>query len=420
MLAYSGGLDSTVLFHQLIKLKNEYTSIEFRTIHINHNMHPKSDQWSIFCQKICKNYDIDIVIDNIPYLKKNIYGIEADLRNARYTIIKKHLKQKEILLTAHHLNDQCETFFLALKRGSGPTGLSCMPYKKNIGNNIHCRPLLMINKQAILHWAYENKLNWLSDPNNKNIKFDRNFLREIIIPKIEKKWPFFIKNLNRSIQLCNNEKKILNEFTIKKFNNCLSSNGSLSINNLNQYNTTMINLILRHWIKFHKQEVPSYQNTNNIYKKIISINNHDNACIQFQKYEIRRYRNHLYLIIIQNKINNLILFWKNHHKPLILPNKIGMLRKNKYGNNLPKPNLKEIINIRFKIESKTKIKINNKTKMIKKLWQNIGIPIWERKKIPLIYYNNFFITALGYFINQDHNLKKRQTWNISWENYIKK
>ncbi|WP_367679661.1 tRNA lysidine(34) synthetase TilS [Buchnera aphidicola] len=401
----------------IYSFKKKNHTIKFRAIHINHNYDKNSNQWSIFCKNICEKYDVECIIQSIPNYKKNVYGIEAYFRIERYKAIQKNLLKSEILLTAHHLNDQLETFLLALKRGSGPTGLSSMPYIKKIGANIHCRPLLYVTKQEIKNWAINQKLSWLSDSSNQNIKFDRNFIRHQILPKIEKKWPFFIKNSMRSIKLINEENIILNQFTYKIFNKYLCSNGSLNIIDINRYNETMRNLILRHWIKFHHQEMPSYHKINMIYNELILMPNSINPKLQFHKFEIIRYKTFIYILPIMKKINNLIIFWKNYNKPLILPNQLGIIQSNLYGNNLPIPHSNEIVNIRFQADKKC-INQNHKFIEIKKIWQKMRIPPWERKRIPMIYYNNHFITALGYYTSHSKILLNRKKWCLSWYNHI--
>ena len=211
LLSYSGGLDSTVLLHLLLKLKKKI-NIYFRAIHINHKLHIDSDAWSNHCKKECQKYDIPLIIENINLDKKN--NLESKARSMRYQAIYKNVLPKEIILTAHNLNDQCETFLLAVKRGSGPKGLSSMATYKNTGDIIHIRPLLNIDRDEIKKWAVENKLKWIEDHSNLDTYYDRNFLRQKIIPILKERWPYFIKNCTRSAKLCCEQEKILNDFSI--------------------------------------------------------------------------------------------------------------------------------------------------------------------------------------------------------------
>lgn len=296
-----------------------------------------------------------------------------------------------------------------------------MPQKKYLGNNIHYRPLLDITKQEILDWAKLNKLNWITDPLNHNINLDRNFIRNIILPQIEEKWFFFTKNCIRSIKLCNDEQKLLQKLSFNEFSIRYNDNGSLNINHFNKKKENIRNIILRHWLSKHKKKMLSYKNIQNIYDKIICANEKHRPVLQFKTYEIQRYKKRIYILPIKKNIDHLILFWKNLNIPLILPNQLGILKKNIHGIILPLPHNKDLINIRFITDKKINISKQKPMKQIKKIWQTNNIPPWERKQIPLLYYNNNFISALGYTnCYYKKYISKQPYWSISWYNIIKK
>ncbi|XAJ76678.1 tRNA lysidine(34) synthetase TilS [Buchnera aphidicola (Astegopteryx bambusae)] len=148
LIAYSGGLDSTVLLHQFIKLKKKILNkIKIRAIHINHNISKFSQLWENHCYKECKKNNITFISEKIN--KKFKKNLENSLREYRYKIIKKKLLKNEIIVTGHHLDDQCETLLLSLKRGSGPNGLSCMKKLTKFGNDkqLLIRPFINIKKK---------------------------------------------------------------------------------------------------------------------------------------------------------------------------------------------------------------------------------------------------------------------------------
>ncbi|CAL4042156.1 tRNA(Ile)-lysidine synthase [Buchnera aphidicola (Tetraneura ulmi)] len=420
LIAYSGGIDSTVLLYKFIFLKRKDRKIKFRVIHINHSVQKESYNWSQFCENICKKEKINIIIKKIKnnYIKK--YGLEADLRKQRYKEIKKEIKKNEILLTAHNLDDQCETFFLALKRGSGPTGLSSMPYKKNIGKNLHIRPFLNVTKKKITQWAVEKKLTWIEDPSNKNIKNDRNFIRKKIIPLFESRWNFFKNTCYRSIKICSKEKKILEDLTKKTINKKIQKNKSLNIDGFENLKKTFIYLILRNWISLHKKKNPSYKMITQIYKKVILMPQNTNPVLLFKTYKICRYKKSIYIIDKKKENKNIILFWKNTSKPLVLPNELGLLKTKKINNKETKTsinkNKKLLINIRFLIKNQTVFCIkNNKKTTIKNFWNENNIPIWNRTKIPFLYFNNKFIIAFNHFSSFKKKTTLKKYFNIYWE-----
>ncbi|MBZ2279633.1 tRNA lysidine(34) synthetase TilS, partial [Buchnera aphidicola] len=115
---------------------------------------------------------------------------------------------------------------------------------------------------------------------------------------------------------------------------------------------------------------------------------------------------------------NTILFWHNSQKYLILPNQLGILEKNTHGTSLPMPQENELINIRFQYEGLISIQGRHKTRKIKKIWQEKKIPPWLRNNVPLLFYNNSFISAIGVFIINIKN-KNKKRWSLSWINKIK-
>lgn len=340
------------------------------------------------------------------------------MRIKRYNLIYKHLYFDEILLTGHHLNDQCETLILALKRGSGPTGISGMSKKNNLGEKKIIRPLLKETKKELKKWAQKNNLTWIKDFSNYNINHDRNFIRHKIIPILEKRWPFFLRNCFRTTTICKQEVKLKNIFLEKKIKNFINSSNDLNIKKFNQMPKEIVKELIRYWILSKNVKAPSYKIIKCIYKEVIFSKKDANPKIIIQKNTIRRYKNFLYFIKNQEKINNILLFWHDTEKKINLPNNLGYLVKNNQGIKIPAPKKSQLINIRFQHEGKILILGRDKRRKMKKIWQEHNVPPWFRNQIPLLFYDDYFISALGIFtvINEK---KYKNSWRISWINKIK-
>ncbi|QJC36104.1 tRNA lysidine(34) synthetase TilS [Enterobacteriaceae endosymbiont of Donacia cincticornis] len=399
LLAYSGGIDSTVLLYNLVKLREKYPLI-IRAIHINHNLHKKSDDWMKFCFLNCKKLNVLFIHKNI-YINKN-NNIEENARKKRYQIFKKIIKDNEILVTAHNLDEQCETFFLFLKRGSGPKGLSSMSTITMINNFKIFRPFLNISKNEIFNYAIKKKINWIEDPSNKDIKYDRNFLRNIILPKIINRWPFFQKNLARSIKNYDEQEKLLCDLMKPVLIKLIQKNNSLFISPLYSFKENKRNFIIRKWIEYNKYYyLPSRKLLNIIWNEIICCKNNNNPQIKIGEYSIRKYKNYLFCIKYFPNLKNNILIWNDFKKSLILPNKLGKLTILYHENNkkkithIKKPENKEIVYIKFNNPTE-KYYFNNSEykKNINNIWKNLNIPKWEREQIPLLFYNEKLIAEL--------------------------
>lgn len=414
LIAYSGGLDSTVLLHQLIYIRNNYNlNFNLRAIHINHRINDFSELWAQHCLKQCNEWKISLTT-KIVNIKNNKIGIEASAREARYNAFCKILKEKEVLLTAHHINDQCETFFLALKRGSGLLGLSSMPEIRNICNNkILLRPFLNNSHQQIKNWGEKYKLNWINDQSNMNIKFDRNFLRNKVLPTIYNRWPYFCKSVYRSALICREQEKLLNSLLLKTLNKLIEKDGSLKIDFFKNINDIYRRALLRRWIILTINIIPSYKVIALIWKELINSRKDASPKINLGKYEIRRYKNKIYLIPVLPSLKNLVITWNKPWKELILPQKIGILKIfNKRIKNqiIRKPNVDEEVTIRFCYNS---CKEKNIKKKIKKIWQIFSVPVWQRSRIPMIFYNEKLISIIGMMITKNGYCKEKYGWNIT-------
>ncbi|CUR53850.1 tRNA(Ile)-lysidine synthase [Serratia symbiotica] len=414
LLAFSGGLDSTVLLHLLVQLRNKYLNFELRAVHINHELNINSNIWVNYCKKQCFFLKVPLIIKKVK-INKNLGGIEAAARNARYTAFNLILKTHEILITAQHLDDQSETFFLALKRGSGISGLSSMALKREFGNNILLRPLINFTHKSLKIYAKKNKLSWINDDSNKNLRFDRNFLRLQILPLLNCRWPYFSSSVARSANFCAEQKQLLNELLIDKLNNLLETDNSLCINGLMKYSLICRFALLRHWCIYNHVTPPSYKQLQNIFKEVIFSRIDAQPCLRLGSYQIRRFQNRLYLLYKMENLYNISLNW-SRKLPLILPDKLGTLISNQGNFCLRAPNFMQSVNIRFNAKGHFHIIGRTHSRSIKKIWQELHLPPWLRNRIPLIYYDNQLIAAINIFICKEGQiLDKKKSWCVHWK-----
>ncbi len=414
LIGFSGGIDSTVLLYIMYKLKKK-NNFNIRVIHINHNIHTKCKIWEKHCIKICNKLKIKLIIKNI-ILNNKFSNLESELRKNRYRLYNENIIKNEILLTAHHLNDQCETILLALKRGSGLKGITGINKIMKFKNKIFIRPLLNISKKDINKYALKHNLKWINDPNNKNINLDRNYLRIKIIPKLLNRWPFFLKTINRSSEICFNQENLIKNLLKNKFNYVLEKNNSLNIIKINKLSKEEKIFILRKWINLNNHKMISFKLINLLCSFIKKEQN--NFQLSLGKYFIKIYNKHIFLIENYKIINPKIFLWNKEKKYFILPNKIGFLyiKKKTKKNLVRKPYKNELIYIKFQtndlIKRKGKIK-----KKIKKIFKEIKVNPWERKNTPVIYYNDNPIISPNLFITEKSIPKNKEYWSINFKKF---
>ncbi|MET0718438.1 MAG: tRNA lysidine(34) synthetase TilS [Pseudoxanthomonas sp.] len=188
LVALSGGLDSTVLLHALVQ--DPHSRVQgLRAVHVDHGLHPSAHEWADHCANFCNSIGVPLTMVKVGVERDGGEGLEAAARRARYAAFENLLTRGEILVTAHHRDDQAETFLLRALRGSGPDGLAAMRPRRAFGLGEHWRPLLETGRDALLAYANQHGLGWIEDPSNEDLHHDRNFLRQRILPLLRQRWP---------------------------------------------------------------------------------------------------------------------------------------------------------------------------------------------------------------------------------------
>ena len=213
VLAVSGGVDSVVLGHLL-----HQGGFNFELAHCNFNLRGKdSNADEKFCVELAKKLNVKIYIEKFDvknYCKVNKVSTQMAARELRYNWFEKLLKEKKIdyLLTAHHANDTVETVLINMLRGTGIKGLTGIPEKS--GKTI--RPLLIFRREEIDTYSKHNKLKFRVDKSNLDDKYDRNFLRLNIVPKLKKLHPNLENTITENTKIFKQEADIINDFLTQK------------------------------------------------------------------------------------------------------------------------------------------------------------------------------------------------------------
>ncbi len=222
-VAVSGGPDSLALA-ALSKAYSYKSKTKFHYVLVNHNIRKNSFQEAKRVKKLLKKNDINLhVISNKIKIAKNI---QAQARTIRYEILSKHSKKNKIniIMTAHNLEDQVETFFIRLSRGSGLKGLSAMNTLSKIGKDLYLyRPLLDIKKTTLIKISKKIFGKYIKDPSNKNLKFLRTKVRNLKKP-LEKSGIAYDQIL-RSINNLALSKKTLDDYLSQIFKQVIKKRG---------------------------------------------------------------------------------------------------------------------------------------------------------------------------------------------------
>ena len=190
-VALSGGIDSVTLLHQLRDRG------PVAAVHVHHGLSPNADRWAAFCRRLCKRLDVPLTVRKVKVVKRG-QGLEAAAREARYEVFAK--VDAECIALGHNLDDQAETVLMNLLRGAGRRGASGMPRESRFRGKTLLRPLLEVPREAIEAYARRHRLAWIEDESNADESLTRNFVRRRLGPLLEGRFPGWKQALGRAAQ----------------------------------------------------------------------------------------------------------------------------------------------------------------------------------------------------------------------------
>lgn len=411
VIAYSGGVDSQVLLHAIALLSHKKHILNSITVcHVNHGLSKNANTWQLFAQQTCLELEIPLKICQVNVKAKPQQSLEALARDARYHALQSINTTSSLILTGHHSDDQAETFLLALKRGSGLKGLSAMANESKLGKDLLVRPLLTITRSQILDYAQKQQLSWIEDESNLDTCFDRNFIRNDVMPLLSARWPSIVNTINRSSEHCKEGQLLLDELAAEDLSLCQHDCNSLSVEPLNQLSQARFNNLIRFFLSQHHCLMPS---TEQLIQLRLQLNAADDKSPEVKVGDnfFRRFKGALYLTAQFEDINH----WQaeldlaNKESCIELPDHLGKLHLTKVALNeltnesqvIVLPDEIRKVTIRFSHNNPTCLpEYRNRSRSLKKILQELNIPPWLRKRVPFLFYGDELVAAIGYFVCQ--------------------
>lgn len=205
-VAFSGGPDSHALLHALASTRGELSG-PLRAVHVNHRLRPQADSWAVHCDSVCRSLAIPLAVHTAA--RPGAGAGETWAREQRYALFAELLQPGEMLMTAHHRDDQAETVMLRLLRGSGVDGLAGIPPLRGLGAGQVGRPLLDLPRSALREYARTRGLESIEDPGNADLGADRNFVRHRVLPLLAERWPGSGATMARTAELLRQEQQVM-------------------------------------------------------------------------------------------------------------------------------------------------------------------------------------------------------------------
>jgi tRNA(Ile)-lysidine synthase len=385
-VALSGGVDSVVLLHLLHQLQKRQ-NLTLKASHVHHGLSKNADKWVKFCEKLCTKLSVPLDVHRIKLPQKKSLGIEGEARQLRYEKLLK--SQTDLVVLAHHEDDQAETFLLQLIRGAGVKGLSSMAHFDDTRRL--WRPLLNASRIDIESYAKKHKLKWIKDESNQNIDFDRNFIRSKVLPILKNRFNHIIKVISRSSSHLAEAQHLLNDLAKIDLKSYLKSNNyknKLNVKALDKLSLSRAKNVLRFWLEINGQMMPSKDLLDELLRQALTAKKDATIKIQLSKdFEIRRYQDEIYIVPKNKNIQQKYeMIWAGESE-IILPNGQKLTFKKVKGRGV---NLKFLRDQKLKIRNRQggeSFKPDSKrpTKKIKQLLQESDLPPWERENLPLIF-----------------------------------
>jgi tRNA(Ile)-lysidine synthase len=292
VLAFSGGLDSMVLLHLLSTLRTE-ANWRVQAVHVHHQLQPDADQWAEFCALQAASYQIDFHLCRVQ-LAQPEHNIEHQARALRYEALAGLLQPNSLLLTAHHADDQLETMLLALKRGSGLHGFSGIAAQKPFATGFLLRPLLSFSRSQLEQYATACQLPYVTDPSNSDDSFDRNFLRQHILPILQQRFPAISQTAARSCQMLQ-QSLIYQQQQLQVEVNALLRDGQLDLALLSQIQNPARDLVFREYLRQFDLH-PSAEQTAEFMRSFLYVTPDAAPQLCWDEWQLRRFDNLLYLL----------------------------------------------------------------------------------------------------------------------------
>lgn len=389
-VAYSGGLDSHVLLQALAQLR-AHGPWQVSAIHVDHGLQADSKYWADHCENVCRELAIPIAIERVTVTGMREHGLEDAARRARYAAFLRLLAPGEVLVTAHHRDDQAETVLLQLLRGTGAHGLAAMPAIAPFAHARVARPLLAFARAALAAYAARHGLRFIEDLTNHDARLARNFVRTRVFPVLVQRWPQAAEQLARAARHSGQTVRLLDEIAAADLVSCRTHADGLRISAMQKLSPARQANLLRYWLRAQTLRAPSEPVLDQILAQVQRLPHTRHARIAWPGAEVRLYRDALVLLAPAPAPQaNWEVAW-DPALPLVIPGTEWCLRaRASVGNGLAQTRVQHRpVRVRLRRGGeRCRLPGHAHRHKLKKLLQEAGVPPWERARLPLVYVND--------------------------------
>ncbi len=397
-IGYSGGMDSHVLLHLCARLRSELGGL-FYAVHVNHHIHPDAERWRRHCQAVCETLGIPLLAVDVDGRAADGESPEEAARNARYRAFARLLRPGQILLLAHHQDDQAETVLLQLLRGAGPAGLAGMAVEAPLGRGRLLRPLLTVPRSVLRAYADTEDLRWIEDPSNRELDFDRNYLRHRIMPLLKRRWPACARTISRSARHCAAAEGLLESVLTPRLSEILDDQGRIDAVALGALDPAQQAHLLRAWLRRRGLPLPSEAYLCRIITEVLFAADDRMPVVRWKGGEVRRYRNRLYALTPRPGPDPSWRRTWDGSRPLDLPDGTRLGSATAFGEGIAEHWFQKGVEVTYR-RGGERCRLPGRTgsRPLKKLLQERGVPPWLRQRLPLVYIEGKLAAVVPFWV----------------------
>lgn len=384
-VGYSGGLDSTVLLHALAAQRDTLGGRTLLGVHVNHGLHPAAASWAAHCRDICRAWQIPLAVLAVDARPRPGESPEAAARRQRYAAIAGLLGAADLLLVAHHQDDQAETVLLNLTRGSGVTGMGAMRRYRILDTVAVLRPLLDVPRRSLMAYARRYALKWIDDPANRDPVLYRNFIRHRLLAPLNEHRIGSSAAIARTARNLQDAADCLEELADIDLAAC-SRDGELSIEHLLGLSPPRQRNLLVAWLQRRGLPAPQSRHLEQLLHQLRSAASDAQVEIRWSSAVLRRHRGHLYALRRLPPTGDPWRSAWNIPTPLPLPDGMLLARASE-GHGLRAELCRSgRVEVRLRQGGERCVPApGGRHRSLKKLLQEMGEPPWVRARMPLVY-----------------------------------
>lgn len=402
VVAYSGGLDSSVLLDALATRARA----RLLAVHVHHGLQALADDWAGHCEHRCAELGVAFELRRVSVDPKAEAGPEGAAREARYAALRALMQPGDLLATAHHRDDQAETVLLRLLRGTGVDGLTAMRPLLPFGPGQLWRPLLGLPRAALRAHAEARGLRWIEDPHNDDPRYARSRLRRTVMPLLRAGWPQAEASLARTAQLAAEAGELLRELAEQDLAQ-VAEGGALRVPALLALGAARRHLLLRHWLRVAGLPVPDAATVQRVDAEVLGAAADATPQLRWPGGELRRYRERVYAMAPLQPVDpRWSAEWRGGRCPLAQGS--GELVASG-----PPP---RALRVRLPCSGeRLRAAPEAPSRTLKNLFQEAGLPPWLRTRVPVIEQEGAVVWIPGVFIRADWRAAMRAAvWRAAW------